>query len=77
MRNASMKTRRVLRKNRFERRCHGIDELVLFDSIPHVEKKNSAGTKHSMRLRERLRFVGKKHDSELANHGIKRLVGEG
>jgi hypothetical protein len=71
-----METRRVLRKNRFKGRCQCIDELVLFDSIPHAEKKNSARTEHPMRLRERLRLVGKEHDPELTNHGVEFSIGE-
>src|SRR5438477_11251597 len=75
-RNARMIARRVVRKERFQRRRRNVSEFVLLDSIPNIENKNAARAKHSPYLRERLRLVGEKHDPELTQHRVKHPLGK-
>src|SRR5438094_8837160 len=70
-------TRRVIREKLFQCRCHRIDKLVLLDPIPHVKNKDTAPTKHSMRLRERLCLIRKEHDTELADYVVKHPIRKG
>src|SRR5436190_13784689 len=77
MRNTSMIMRWVVREYCLQCRRYRMGELVLLDSVPHIEHKNAARSKHSAHLRERSRFVRKKHDAKLTNNSVKGSIGKG
>src|SRR5215467_10145237 len=53
-----------------------VGEFIVFDFIPHIKKKGTAGLQNASRLAIGLSLIREEHHPELAHDGIECGIGE-